>query len=695
MFENLLMNDPALDLEQTETTVIVANEIREAPKDPDKLAKDWANRIEAARKHWDKFYKRCEHNRTLVNGFDWSADVDSDGIVPLRANLIGAAIDSVLPSLYARTPEMSVVPVRKADIESKSLEQFTETLGIVLNTYLDRGRLKARGKAAVRAALTCSYGILKVVYQRDLEEDPIIMGRLQDAQDNLARIDGLLSRIADDESEHDRLEVLRSQLEQTVEGLKHDAEARRMDGLVIDRILTDQLIIDPTVTQFEDYTQADWMCQVVPMRRSTVEETYKIKIPHARVYESSIDKALSVSSSKAGMKAEGATEISEDDQVCVLEVWDRISQRVYTMAEGCDYFIREPYSPEKVGARWYPFFLLSYKSTDGRFVSESLVDLMEKLQAEHNVTRETFVAHRKLCKPGYIASADVDDRSIQRFTDSVLGEVTVLRNAEGQDIRTMIQPKSYPPIDPAVYDTTLIRQDIEQCTGLQDAMRSTVVQAKTATEAQIMQQGLSGRVASFRDDVEDWLQEIAQYSAQVLLRELTEVDVARIMGDPVTQVDPLSGVAIVVSRPYEWKSDLSAEEVNRLIRIKITAGSTGAPDKLSQQENWQKILPTLQGIVQMLYQLKPQGIDTGPIEALLRETVKRFDDRIDADELIPQIQMPQVMPGAMGGGAPQQAGIEGAVGAQAQAEQQQQQDALPGTENMPPVRQMVQQLVQP
>lgn len=683
MFENLLMNNPDLELEQTETTVIVANEIREAPKESDKLAKDWSKRIEAARKHWNKFYKRCEHNRSLVNGFDWGEDADSENIVPLRANLIGAAIDSVLPNLYARTPEMSVVPVRKADVESKALDKFTETLGVVLNTYLDRGRLKMRGKAAVRAALTCSYGILKVVYQRDLETDPIIMGRLQDAQDNLARVDGLISRIADDDAEHDRLEVLRTQLQQTVEGLKHDAEARRMDGLVIDRVLTDQLIIDPTVVQFEDYTQADWMCQVVPMRRSTVEETYKIKIPHARVYESSIDKALSMTAEKASMKSAGATEASDDDQVCVMEIWDRVSQRVYTMVEGCDYFIREPYSPEKVGARWYPFFLLSYKSTDGRFVSESLVDLMEKLQTEHNDTRETFVAHRKLCKPGYVASADVDERSIQRFTDSVLGEVTVLRNAEGQDIRAMIQPKSFPPIDPQVYDTTLIRQDIEQCTGLQDAMRSTVVQAKTATEAQIMQQGLSGRVASFRDDVEDWLQEIAQYSAQVLLRELTEADVARIMGEPQTQVDPLSGVAMVVSRPYEWKTDLTAEQVNRLIKIKITAGSTGAPDKLSQQENWQKILPTLQGIVQMLYQLMPQGIDTGPVEALLRETVKRFDDRIDADQLIPQIQMPQMPGGGMatGGQAPGIPDVE----------------AQPGTEDSadaPQIRNLVQQLVQ-
>ena len=469
-----------------------------------------------------------------------------------------------------------------------------------------------------------------------------------------------------------------------MKGLEADAEARRVDGLVIDRVLTDQLIIDPTIAEFDDYAQADWMCQVVPMRRQTVEETYKIKVKAtATIYESSLQKAICAASERKTLRKTGADETDDDDQVAVLEIWDRVSQRVYTMVEGCDYFIREPYSPEKVGARWYPYFLLSYKATDGRFVSESLVDLMEKLQAEHNETRETFVAHRKLCKPGYVASADVDQRSIERFTDSVLGEVTVLRNSDGQDVRNLITAKQFPPIDPQVYDTSLIRQDIEQCTGLQDAMRSTVVQAKTATEAQIMQQGLSGRVASFRDDVEDWLQEIAQYSAQVLLRELEEVDVARIMGDPVTQVDPLSGVPFVVDRPYEWPMGLSAEQVNRLIRIKITAGSTGAPDKLSQQENWQKILPTLQGLVQVLYQLKPQGLDTTPIETLLRETVKRFDDRIDADQLIPQINA-QVMQ--------QQA-------AMAQAAQGQPAAAPEPTEGQPPqdpdAQEAIRQLVQP
>lgn len=629
-----------------EATVIVAEEIQDAPTEPDKLAQDWAKRIEQARKHWKKFFQRCEHNRKLVNGFDWKAEIDTDAFIPLRANLIGASIDAVLPNLYARAPELSVVPVRKADADSGNLAKFTDTLATVLNTYLDRAKIKSRGKAVVRSALTCSYGILKIVYQRDIEADPIIQDRIQDAQDNLAHIDGLLSRLSDDDFDRDALEVKRLQLEQTIEGLKRDAEAKRVDGLVIDRVLTDQLIIDPSVVEFDDYVQADWMAQLIPMRRGTVEEIYKIKIPNAVVYDTSLDKPFSTEGHSISINPnEQDSGAEEDDQVCVLEIWDRLTQRVYTMVDGCKYFIREPYSPAKVGSRWYPFFLLTYKKTDGRFISESIVDLMEKLQTEHNETREKFVKHRDLIRPGYIASSDVSEKSINNFTDSVMGEVTVLDNADGVDVRSLIQPKTFPPIDPTVYDTSVIRQDIEQTTGLQDAMRSTVVTPKTATEAQILQQGLSGRVQSFRDDVEDYLQEVGQYVAQVLLRELTEQDVAKIVGDPIVEVDPATGMPAVVSKPYEWPT-LQTEEIMSLIKVKITAGSTGSPDKLSLQENWKNVLPSLQGLLQTLYQTKAQGIDSTPIETLLKETVRRFDDRIDSALLIPDIQPPAQNPQA-------------------------------------------------
>lgn len=653
----------AIEQPQEVEVVIESQSIADAPTEPDPLAKEWSKRIDAARKHWKPFFERCAHNRKLVAGFDWDGDSppDDGNFYGLRANLILAAIAGMMPNLYARAPEMSVVPCRPSDAESGRLEKFTTTLSSVLNVYLDKAKLKERGKAAVRAALTCSYGIVKVVYQRDIDEDPIIQARIQDAQDNLQHVDGLLSRMTDTDAGCEELRATKAELEQTIAGLLKDVEARRMDGLVIDRVLTDQLIFDPSIVDFDDYDQADWMAQVIPMSRKHAEEVFKIKLTGAKRYTSSLGESLEEGAGSGGSAPGGFSRPADsegpDDQICVLEVWDRLSQRVYTMADGCKFFLRDPYSPEKVGGRWYPFFLLTYNQVDGSFVAPSLVDLMEKLQSEHNETRETFVDHRRLAKPGYIATADVDSRSLERFTDAELGEIVVLKSSEGQDPRSLIMPKQTPAVDPAVYDTSVIRQDIEQVTGMQDAMRSTVVEPKTATEAQIMQQSLSGRVSAFRDSVEDWLQEIATYSAQVLLQQLEEKDVARVMGDPVTQVDPVLGTLIAVSKPYEWPK-LTTEQISRLIKIKIEAGSTGAPDKQSQQEHWQQILPTLQTLIQMIIQFKVQGIPTESLEELLKETVRRFDDRIDAEKLIPQIQVQTMPPQQAAGGSSEGAQID-------------------------------------
>ena len=60
----------------------------------------------------------------------------------------------------------------------------------------------------------------------------------------------------------------------------------------------------------------------------------------------------------------------------------------------------------------------------------------------------------------------------------------------------------------------------------------------------------------------------------------------------------------------------------------------------------------------MIYQLKTQGLDTGPVEVLLQETVHRFDDRFDASQLIPEIQPPMqqaAMAQSAGGMYPAQA----------------------------------------
>lgn len=616
---------------------------RETPP-VDELAKKWNQRISNGRTHWDAFHKRVRHNRKVVAGFDWKADPASKEFYKHRANLIHGTITAVMPSIYARNPEISAAPLYK----SENLKLFCNTIQTVTNRCLEKANLKTRAKATVRSALTSSFGIVKVMYQRDLQKDPIIQSRINDTQDNIATIERLLADIQDPDQRSEQ-ETKRAELKQLLASLEENVEVVAAEGLVIDRVLTDNLLIDPSVCEFADYIDAGWMAQIIPMKKSEAEATYKLKLNNAKAYQSNEQMAKNDKRLASGTQA-----LEEDKQIAIIEIWDKTTNRVFTMAEGCDYWLREPFSPAKVGERWYPFFLLPYQEVDGQFVAPSLVDLTEKLQEEHNNTRDKFNDHRDLVKPGWVASGDINEKSIKRYTDSELGEITLI-DTEGKPLGQMIQPKQHPPIDPVVYDTSAVRYDWEQVTGLQDAARSSVVKPKTATEASIMQQSLSGRVSEFRDQVEDWLQKLAQYAAQILLMELTPAQVERIMGpSEKKQIDAGGGQFMETEvKTFDWPQ-LSRDQVFDMIEMQIRAGTTGAPDKLEQQDNWTKILPLIDGLIGKIMATQAQGADTQPLINLLSESLKRFDERLDVEQFIPKPPQPQMpaMPPGMPAGMP-------------------------------------------
>jgi hypothetical protein len=149
-------------------------------QDSKSLQQKWSARIKQARTHWATFHKRVKHNRNTVSGFNWNADPTGKDFYSLRANLIHGTISAVLPNVYTRNPEISIAPAHSgADIKL-----FCNTLEKVTNRALEQAQLKNRAKSTVRAALTCSFGILKVMYQRDIHGDAFIQGRINDQQEN-------------------------------------------------------------------------------------------------------------------------------------------------------------------------------------------------------------------------------------------------------------------------------------------------------------------------------------------------------------------------------------------------------------------------------------------------------------------------------------------------------------------------------
>ena len=598
------------------------------------LQQKWIARIAHARAHWDSFHKRVKHNRQTVAGFNWNADPTGKDFYSLRANLIHGTISAVLPNVYARNPEISTSPTHTG----VDLKLFCKTLDKVTNRALERAQLKNRAKSTVRAALTCSIGILKVMYQRDISQDAYIQVRINDAQENILAIDGLIADLQD-AGQRNQHEAKRAELKELIRSLQEGAEVEAAQGLVIDRVLTENLLIDPSICEFWDYLDADWICQIIPMKRAQAEALYKKNLSNAKVYqpgqaELPHRKARRLASMHLNA---GSAPVSDDQQIAVLEIWDRTTQRIYTMVEGVADWLREPYAPASAGERWYPFFLLPYQVVDGQFIGPSLVDLTERLQEEHNEARDRFNQHRDLCIPGWVASSDINEKTIKKHSDSRFGEITIV-DTEGKPLNQVIIPRGHPKIDPIVYDTSAVRYDWEQVTGLQDAARSTVVRPKTATEANILQRALSGRVFEFKDQIEDWLQDIAQYSAQLLLQELSKEQVERCMGAPIIKTILVDNKPVTVTeKTYDWPT-LTKERIFDMVDLRIRAGTTGAPDGIEEKEGWLKVLPMITNLSIQIQNLQAKGMDYEHIRNLLQETLLRYDDRIDSNLFIPNIE---------------------------------------------------------
>jgi hypothetical protein len=624
----------------------------EGTQEADPLVKTWFNRIKEAEKHWERMHKRMRHNRKLVRGIDDAVEPDVPKYNKQRANLIGSTITVVLSKVYAKNPEMAAEPTNKA----KNLRLFADTVSTVTQKMLESAKLKKGAKRAVRAAMTCSFGVVKLQYQRDMKTDPIIKQRIEDAQDNVARINALVKTIEDDQARANHESELR-ELEQTIKSAKQAPEVVAAEGLVLDRVPSDRLLVEPSVEDVWDYDSADWIGEKIPMRRSKAKGLFPdFDFTNATTYK--IADTGKDHTERSPIFSGGQTSGLDDPMVMVYEVWSKVDNTVYTLIAGCQkQFARAPYTPQRVGERWWPYFLLPFQSVDGEFSSQSLVDVLERLQEEHNETRDKFAEVRRNIRPHKTVSGDLKDKDIKVMVHPEIGEMIVV-NTQGQPLAQLVQEGTQLKIDPSVYDTSPIRNDWEQVSGLQDAARSIVVQPKTATEAAISDQSLAARVSEFRDQIEDWLTEIAQYASELCLLNMTRAQVETIMGAP-TPPDPMEITEAVMSgQPppeptptYEWPAQATPDSVFNLVELNIRAGSTAAPNKLQAQDNWNRALQVLGPMIDKIRQLEASGMDATPERELVKETAARFDETIDVERFLPAkpVAAAPMVPGAAAG----------------------------------------------
>lgn len=571
--------------------------------------------------HWEQRFKEVKKNRRIARG-EQSPNDDLDEPRLVRANLIHSTITGLMPHIYARNPELAVSPSESvSDDRYGNVRGFAKTLQTLLGTeFVKKARLKKRAKRAVRAALTSRIGWAKLTYQRQYAEDPDIRNRIQDAQDDANRLQALLEQTSDEETLQQEQARL-AEIQRLTESLQAQVEVVVSQGLVIDILKCEQVILDSNIDSLDEYTQCRRIVQEIHLLTEEAEERFRSKLDRARKYWLEMDGSSHETEVGQAIEAGGGDAVTKAQFVRVYEAWDLMTKQVYTFVQGMEDWAKPPLIPRGVGEQWYPFFPLAFNLIDGYIFPLALPDLLKELQDEYNSTRTQLAEHREVSIPHWLADKQTDRDTLERYRDAQLGEV-VLVDAQGRPLKQVLDVANPPPFNPQLYDTLPIRADFDMLSGLQDANRGTVTQAKTATEAEILQAGLTSRTTEMQDTIEDWIQDMAQYAAEILLLELNLNQVARVCG--------MGAV---------WPT-MSKDEIFDLVEVEIRPGTTGKPDKNRERQQWGELLPTIKALVQEAEQRALMGLDPRPLIELLRMTLHRFDERVDIEQLLPQTLLP-------------------------------------------------------
>jgi hypothetical protein len=610
-----------------------------------------------------KKWKLWDNARTFDENFRKQVAIDrryaagtSDLAWAVTTNLIGAFIDILVALLYARNPDVSVRKAPQVD-ESNTYQMqiFARTMEIVISGLWKKGDLKRPSRKAVRSILSNGEGWLKATMVSDKKPQPEVESALNDAQETYERIKAQMKMIEDKgDGDPEAMKAEQAEKKALIDELQEKVELAVNKMFVIDFVKTENVQVSTDIDCIEDYLNADWIGDemfilkedaLARFERLTAEDIKSAKTYYQRPPKELTTREMDNILPQGQMTAESAqaftTQSSDAESpafVRAVEMWDRTDKQIRTMVDGVEKWAKEPYAPPYPTSRFFPYFYFAFYEVDGQRHAQSLSWRLYKLQDEYSSSRSNFRLTRERSIPGVLFNATMlDEVEAKKLQESKSQEYTALRPSDPTiPIANMFAPKPVAAIDMRLYDPTLILNDMERISGVQEALSAAINgpgNPKTATEANIQQSGTQARTTSDRDNLESMLTDMAEYTAQQALQCLSTKEVQRMAGPKAF-----------------WPFGMDIEDLFTMVEIQIEAGSTGKPRQATDMQAWSTILPLVQKTLPEIQQAFAMGnlpMANAQIE-LIKETMLRLGDESDVERFIPR----QPPPGSPGSGAP-------------------------------------------
>jgi hypothetical protein len=599
----------------------------------------------------------------------------SDKTWKSNANVLGSHIDILKSYIYAQNPDVSCRPGEKVDQQiTQDQVAFAQTMQIVISTLWKRGKLKRRARRQVGAGLTVGTGVVKALMYTDKRPNPQLEKQLKDSQDNLKRIQQLQVEISEGEFADDDARIKKiEEIQRQVKGLSARVEKLKSKGMCVDLVRSEDFQCSLDVASLADHLDADWNSDDLYVRkdqlRTRFERLTEADVKSAVTYYQSAPKPEqegliytgeprrddqstaegAFTKAKPGQSAEGLTQERGKpvEFARVTEMWCRSENCIKTFVDGVKRWAVEPYAPPQGSARFYPYFNLAFYEVDGERHPQSLPERTIKLQDEYASRRSNGAEVRERSVPQKVVNAGMlDPTEVKKLEKGQNMEIIPLRPTDPQaDVSKMVGVVAMPRIDWMAYDTADVLRDLQFLTGVDDATNNAPKPGVTATAEEKSSQSSASRTGADRDALEDMLTDLAQYTGQTALQSLTVQEVKIMAGDAAFWPGPND----------DGTPGMDYEDLADMLDIEIVAGSTGKPQARADKETWATLLPLVQNAITQIVTLEGSG---NPLfiaqakgqRALLRETLKRLDDRLSIDQILPPAVAPQIPPA--GAGAP-------------------------------------------
>lgn len=558
-------------------------------------------------------------------------------------NLVGAFIDILCATLYARNPDVSIRKAPQVDDEgTQQMEDFAKTSELVVSRLWLMGKLKKQMRRTIRSVLSVGQGWLKLVFITDKIPRPELNAELSDLQSKLANLTAAREQAADPDSpmSDDEMAVEQGRIQALIDDIRKRLERNVCTGLKIDFVRSEDMQVSLDVATIEDYEEAGWCANAIYILKDTARARFPQlsddDLKEAREYyqkmQSDHDKDTTpdLITPLGDITADAAEMFTTSNQaedtpkfVKVVEQWDRTDGNVYTMIEGVKVWAKDPFVPEYASSRFFPYFYFAFFEVDDLRHPQSLSWRLHKLQDEYACSRSNFRLTRERSIPGIVVNAtQMSDVEVQKLSVAKMQEIIPIKLTDpAQPFSNVFAAKPIGQYDPRIYDNQPILGDMERVSGVQEALQAATQVPKTATEASIQQTGFMARTGADRDSMETTMVDMAQYTLEQALQCMEIAEVQRICG----------------SKAF-WPAHMDIADLLTMVQVSIFAGTTGKPKSEADRQAWSVVLPLLRELLVQIQAASGSGNTplAKALTELLKETFTRMGDDIDVDRFIPQ-----------------------------------------------------------